>query len=211
MRGWSSTSCRLTLAALAHCTAGASGRVTAHRTAQLPMVVLWVTVLLISWVGVDMGLRPRAHALGPVELVLLVPRSLDGLPTGDDGAYPDDVRRTTVRGAGCCVRSARAARAEAPPTAAGRGSMTMYQLLPSPDDGKVDSKGLSKPLTSPSRPWPRLPAKLGSRQTPPPQTLSRLSALVSPTAQRKMDRMSPARERALHPAPGSAPLWYIES
>ena len=44
--------------------------------------------------------------------------------------------------------------------------------------GKVDSKGLSKPLTSPSRPWPRLPAKLGSHQTPPPQTLSRLSALV---------------------------------
>ena len=63
-------------------------------------------------------------------------------------------------------------------------------------DGKVDSKGLSKPLTSPSRPWPRLPAELGSRQTPPPQTLSRLSALASPTPQRKMDRMSPARERA---------------
>eukprot|EP01043_Picozoa_sp_COSAG02_P005537 COSAG02_NODE_150_length_33596_cov_61.953966_33_plen_130_part_00 len=63
-------------------------------------------------------------------------------------------------------------------------------------EGKVDNKGLSKPLTSPSRPWPRLPAELGSRQPPPPQTLSRLSALVSPTPQRKMDRMSPARERA---------------
>ena len=64
------------------------------------------------------------------------------------------------------------------------------------NNGKVDSEGLSKPLTSPSRPWPRLPAELGSRQTPPPQTLSRLSALASPTPQRKMDRMSPARERA---------------
>eukprot|EP01043_Picozoa_sp_COSAG02_P020189 COSAG02_NODE_989_length_15437_cov_95.731860_13_plen_199_part_00 len=64
------------------------------------------------------------------------------------------------------------------------------------DEGKVDSKGLSKPLTSPSRPWPRLPAELGSRQSPPPQTLSMLPALASPTPQRKMDRMSPARERA---------------
>ncbi len=33
-------------------------------------------------------------------------------------------------------------------------------------EGKVDSKGLSKPLTVPSRPWPRPLAELSSRQPP---------------------------------------------
>jgi hypothetical protein len=34
-------------------------------------------------------------------------------------------------------------------------------------EGKVDSKGLSKPLTTPSRPWPRPLAELSSRQDSP--------------------------------------------
>ena len=62
-------------------------------------------------------------------------------------------------------------------------------------EGKVDSRCPSRQPTTPSRPWPTPLAKLSGRQTPPPQTLSRLSALnqPNPTAQ---DAQDEARARA---------------
>jgi hypothetical protein len=65
------------------------------------------------------------------------------------------------------------------------------------NDGKVNSKGLSKPLTVPSRPWPRPLAELSSRQTPPPQQLRALgldsAGLLMEGAPRDMPRLPSVR------------------